>query len=187
MGKKGSALIIVLTVFTVLALLGAALLKVTIGDSKLNQRQVDHQKALFLAESGIQRAAWLIKQDTSDNLKTYTSTPYSTTFQLKGTDTALNTMEDEDIDILILYSGKEMYQILSSSQFSGSGSAKVKNEINAFLEENSPAKVFDYSYFIINWGWFYGTPITSYGDARSNGRFDFKYSPTVEGDRKSVV
>jgi len=184
MDKKGSALIVVLTVFVVLSLLGAALLKVTIGDSKLAQRQLDHQKSLFLAESGIQRAAWLIKQDTGDSLKAYVSIPYSTTFQLKGDDTALNTMEEENIAISILYLGNEMYQISSTSQFSGSsgGSDKVENMINTFLEENSPAKVFDYSYFINNWGWFYGGPITSYGDVRSNGKFSFKYGPTVEGE-----
>ncbi|MEW6618850.1 MAG: Tad domain-containing protein [bacterium] len=45
-----------------------------------------------------------------------------------------------------------------------------------------PSYVFDYVYFLNNWGWFYGSGITANGDIRSNGDFDFKYDPTVVGD-----
>ena len=42
--------------------------------------------------------------------------------------------------------------------------------------------MFDYGYFINNWGWFYGNTIECYGNARSNGQFDVHgYSPTVTG------
>jgi hypothetical protein len=42
--------------------------------------------------------------------------------------------------------------------------------------------VFDYAYFINNWGWFYGNTILCYGNARSNGQFDVAgYKPTVTG------
>jgi len=46
-----------------------------------------------------------------------------------------------------------------------------------------PAEVFDYSYFINNFGWFWGNTITSQGDIRSNGDFSFgSYTPDVNGD-----
>jgi len=45
-----------------------------------------------------------------------------------------------------------------------------------------PSYVFDYVYFLNNWGWFYGSGITANGDVRSNGDFDFKDNPTVFGD-----
>ncbi len=35
------------------------------------------------------------------------------------------------------------------------------------------SEVFDYSYFINHWGWFFGDSITSNGNVRSNGQFDF--------------
>ena len=35
-----------------------------------------------------------------------------------------------------------------------------------------PSEVFNYSYFINNWGWFYGDTINAYGSVRSNGQFD---------------
>lgn len=33
--------------------------------------------------------------------------------------------------------------------------------------------VFDYAYFIANWGWFYGSNITANGNVRASGQFDF--------------
>ncbi len=44
------------------------------------------------------------------------------------------------------------------------------------------SKVFDYAYFINNYGWFWGSTITANGDVRSNGDFSLKYSPKVNGD-----
>ena len=35
------------------------------------------------------------------------------------------------------------------------------------------SEVFDYSYFINHWGWFFGDSIISNGNVRSNGQFDF--------------
>lgn len=46
----------------------------------------------------------------------------------------------------------------------------------------APSHVFDYAYFINNWGWFYGSTINCRGSARSNGQFDAGgYAPTLTG------
>lgn len=46
----------------------------------------------------------------------------------------------------------------------------------------APSRVFDYAYFINNWGWFYGNTIYCNGNARSNGQFDSAgYAPTIAG------
>ncbi|MSR60895.1 MAG: hypothetical protein EXS08_00415 [Planctomycetes bacterium] len=46
----------------------------------------------------------------------------------------------------------------------------------------APSEVFDYAYFINNWGWFYGKTIYAKGSVRSNGQFDAAgYSPTITG------
>ncbi|MBI4602803.1 MAG: hypothetical protein HY721_12675 [Planctomycetes bacterium] len=46
----------------------------------------------------------------------------------------------------------------------------------------SGSGVFDYSYFINHWGWFFGNNIVSNGSVRSNGQFDFGgYSSMVNG------
>jgi len=45
----------------------------------------------------------------------------------------------------------------------------------------SPSKVFDYAYFINNWGWWHGSVIYCYGNARSNGSFDLASGPKLYG------
>ncbi len=58
--------------------------------------------------------------------------------------------------------------------------AKVRR-IQAILVKNPPSLVFDYEYFLNNWGWWWGSSITGDGDNRANWDFDFRYSPTVNG------
>ena len=44
------------------------------------------------------------------------------------------------------------------------------------------SEVFDYSYFINHWGWFFGDSIVANGNVRSNGQFDFgHHSSAVHG------
>ncbi len=46
----------------------------------------------------------------------------------------------------------------------------------------TPGRVFDYTYFINNWGWFYGDTINAYGNVASNGQFDAAlYKPGAFG------
>ncbi|VAX37709.1 hypothetical protein MNBD_UNCLBAC01-163 [hydrothermal vent metagenome] len=175
--QKGSVLIISLVFISALAVLGASFLKISITDAKNAQRQMDQQRAFFLSEAGIQRASWLIKQDSGGSLKAYTSDPYLETFQLQGNGAALNSLESENINISILYTGNDIYQVGATAQVNG-----VTKTLSALNERYSPGKVFDYAYFINNWGWFYASIITAYGDVRSNGRFDFKYGPTVNSE-----
>ena len=50
------------------------------------------------------------------------------------------------------------------------------------LVELSASEVFDYAYFINNWGWFYGNSIKARGNVRSNGQFDAgNYTPEIAG------
>jgi len=58
----------------------------------------------------------------------------------------------------------------------------VTKLLRAYIRKNPPSKVFDYVYFLNNWGWWYGSSIYGWGDVRSNGRFDFKSGPTLYGE-----
>lgn len=63
-------------------------------------------------------------------------------------------------------------------------SAKVGERVRtvqAAVRKNPPSTVFDYAYFLNNWGWWWGASITGYGDNRANWDFDFRYTPTVNG------
>ena len=50
-----------------------------------------------------------------------------------------------------------------------------------------PFRGFDYSYFVNNFGWFYGSGITANGDIRANGNFAFQTNPTVNGDAYAAI
>ncbi|MCB9831283.1 MAG: pilus assembly PilX N-terminal domain-containing protein [Planctomycetes bacterium] len=55
------------------------------------------------------------------------------------------------------------------------------------LVELSASEVFDYAYFINNWGWFYGSNIDANGNVRSNGQFDAgNYRPEINGNPRYV-
>lgn len=51
----------------------------------------------------------------------------------------------------------------------------------------APSQVFDYAYFVNNFGWFYGSTITAHGNVRANGNFAFQSNPKVNGDVTAAV
>ena len=63
-------------------------------------------------------------------------------------------------------------------------SAKVMGKtrtLMARVQYMPPSRVFDYEYFLNNWGWWWGSSITGNGDNRSNWDFDYRDKPTVNG------
>ena len=57
-------------------------------------------------------------------------------------------------------------------------STTVFTKIRLSQQDGQPG---NYSYFINNWGWFYGSSITSEGSVRANGKFTLRYNPTING------
>lgn len=53
--------------------------------------------------------------------------------------------------------------------------------ITSLIRKYPPSEVFDYEYFLNNWGWWWGSSITGNGPNRSNWDFDFKDNPTLNG------
>ncbi len=63
-------------------------------------------------------------------------------------------------------------------------SAKVNNEVHTLQVTANiypPSLVFDYEYFLNNWGWWWGNTITGNGAQRANWDFDFRYDHTING------
>ena len=54
--------------------------------------------------------------------------------------------------------------------------------VQGVVTKNPPSKVFDYEYFLNNWGWWWGNTITGNGGNRANWDFDFQYYPVVNGE-----
>lgn len=69
-----------------------------------------------------------------------------------------------------------LYTVTASAKVGG----KIRT-LQATVKKNPASQVFDYEYFLNNWGWWWGTPIFGQGDNRSNWDFDFKDHPTANG------
>ncbi|MBN1492703.1 MAG: pilus assembly PilX N-terminal domain-containing protein [Candidatus Omnitrophica bacterium] len=180
--EKGVALVIVV-IFAILGtILGGITLQIAVSESRNAQHQVDSTAALYLAEAGIQRALGELKKLTDEeNLPNEEITIED--FKLDAVGTAgENFLGNNDIEVTITPgSGTLVYY----AQASASVRSATKT-IYATLVAGLPSGVFDYVYFINNWGWFYGNGIMARGDVRSNGRFDFKFNPTVNGEIYAV-
>jgi hypothetical protein len=53
--------------------------------------------------------------------------------------------------------------------------------IQAVVTKNPAGGIFDYEYFLNNWGWWWGNSITGNGGNRANWDFDFRSFPVVNG------
>lgn len=71
---------------------------------------------------------------------------------------------------------REVYWITASARVGD----KVRT-LGAQIMKNPPSRVFDYEYFLNNWGWWWGASITGNGGNRANWDFDFRGRPTVNG------
>jgi hypothetical protein len=69
-----------------------------------------------------------------------------------------------------------IYRVTASSQVG----ERVRT-LQAIVHKNPPSEIFDYEYFLNNWGWWWGSSITGHGDNRTNWDFDFRHNPTVNG------
>jgi len=71
-----------------------------------------------------------------------------------------------------------------SGYYQVTASSKVGDKVRTLqmtIQKNPPSQVFDYEYFLNNWGWWWGNTITGNGDNRANWDFDFRDNPTVNG------
>jgi hypothetical protein len=72
--------------------------------------------------------------------------------------------------------GPSAYLVTAEAQFN----AKV-SKVQAVVTYFPASPVFDYEYFLNNWGWWWGGSITGNGGERSNWNFDFQGGPVLNG------
>lgn len=167
------------------------------------RRGLDRVRALYVAQSGVERsvdelltAARLtavmdpltgVRALFTDNGGTLSAAPYHAEPLTDGTDqvgqyTVTMTAEhrDDGYDVTIVSTG---YVPAAPETLPNGARRPVSRTVETTVRiENEPARVFDNSYFINNWGWFYGNTIHAMGNARSNGQFDAaNYAPEVTG------
>lgn len=170
--NKGSAVILAVIMSAFLSAGVAGYLSLVVSEYRIINRQADLVEAFYLAEAGTQYGEWLLQNNTITTRTTFRY-PYNASVNITIDPDDPANPNDGD-------AGDDLYTILGNGQKS-SRSGVVTQNVETTAEKNPPSRVFDYVYFINNWGWFYGRGITAKGDVRSNGIFSFREGPRVDG------
>ena len=75
----------------------------------------------------------------------------------------------------------------TASRMTGNGQAESVTIAERVSFGVDRSKVFDYAYFVNNYGWFEGSTITANGGVRANGDMSLSQSPKVNGDVYAAV
>lgn len=195
--KKGMILIAVYLIIAVLLILGTAFMSRSVSENRFAQREKNAIKAFYVSEAGIDRVTrdlfslfetnfsaggsitpgdfqWfngLVTSPRSEN-PPYAGPPANASL---GEGTYTVTINKVTVDTS---AGQADVTLRSTGQVNNIPRV-IKSVIRYKLARSG---VFDYSYFVNNFGWFWGGGISANGDIRSNGNFNFGGNPTVNGD-----
>ena len=165
------------------------------------KRGLDAVGAQYVAEAGVERALALLSQTVKNtnvhdplgglgNL--FASGPTSTPFvgeplldgarRLGSYSVTLRRIDSTPTSITIAIQATGYLPDAPSALPAGRAPEAWSAVQRTVRYDLAPSKVFDYAYFINNWGWFYGDTIFGNGNVRSNGQFDGGgYAATITG------
>ncbi len=161
--EKGSALVLagIVTIIMVVSISG--FIAFVLNEFNITKKSLNIVKAFYIADGGLQYAEYYISSNSNpSNLENYAFTTNGGTAYLTITKKS---------------SSSYLYDVTSTATVNG-----ATKRLSAVIMKDPPSGVFDYVYFINNWGYMWGSSITLYGDARSNGHFGIKYNPTINGN-----
>lgn len=201
--ESGNAILAVYVMAAVLAALTSVFLTRSIQDMRLVRIQTDMTESIYLAETAGERVASELFDAFSDYYEgeggqlayafnwfdgvaaSFQEAPevaaqaYGLTAQGEMADGSYRLVRLSSMNPYGVVERGERLVTLTTEGTRGGVTQRVEMVYWFGLE---PSRVFDYAYFINNFGWFYGGGITAHGDVRSNGNFAFRGTPTVNGD-----
>lgn len=185
-----------------LGLSGLLVATTTLSTVELQEAQHEHAelRAKMLAESGYERGVLLLETAVenynaagpiqglrslfaaSKTIQPFTDIPLTNGdgTQVGETSVSMTSVQESDSNIQIEiettgYIPRAPGNLLPGERLEAWHSISVTVEYSLGASD-----VFDYAYFINNWGWLYGSTIVANGNIRSNGQMDFAgYKPTV--------
>lgn len=204
--SQGSALIFAMILSVIIIGFAGSAITLAHYNTKYNQQQGYNLQARYTAEAGLARAVQYVNSNFSQNKLSYsvvdalgntqlwdgqpqpiTVTRDGKTMTLGEYTVTMKTLTSADItvpsgvDITGDSSNSCRYiSAVSTGYCPSKAHAKAQMTITATYKiQTEVSHVFDYSYFINNWGWLYGSTILSEGNVRSNGTFTLRSSPTI--------
>ena len=176
--ERGSALMIVVVIGGIMGVVTAAMLMLSTNSLQNAHGRADWNKAFYNAENAMVWAAQKVIDDSPTGSSRYSTA--NSTLPLAYI-TAPN-----NGDPTFKYAWVNVVQPNSAQAnvFVITATAKVNDKIRtlqATVTAHPASVVFDYEYFLNNWGWWWGNTIYGEGAQRANWDFDFEGNPTVDG------
>jgi hypothetical protein len=182
-GQGGFILVLALLVMLAATIMGMASIFVSNQEVLISGNDTIKSESFYLADGAMEFAntfvnrlgngfdAWLRDPVHADQID-------GTTFRTKA----------DLAELRITLNGKSMIPVIEGPPMgpftvtvTGESKGARTSLIGTLQPVEYPFNVFDYAYFINNWGWMYGSSITCNGDVRSNGNFDFSGPPKING------
>ncbi len=194
--EKGMILAVVMTLAVIVSIIVGSMLATAHSAVRMTKKWREQDQAFLLAQSAMEKAKWDIQTafqeyfNTSPLARTGLKFPWFDTYSETsiGSTSRYNAPDGET------FGAGKVWITIETVRDDGYGRRAVLLKARATLNgterkitemvhyELAPSPVFDYAYFINNFGWFWGSPIYAHGEVRSNGNFSFRYGPKVNGD-----
>lgn len=188
--ERGIALAGVLIFALVASAFSAAVLHSLSVHSQLIQDDYNHTRALYLAESGLNRAAeamWIgyLNANPLPSVRVAWLDQHYTDFDQEnvayGGDGDTYTVRARRI--MTTGNSDERLVVFEAKGRTVVGEIPVERALTRVVRYgHDQSSIFDYTYFLNNFGWFWGSTITANGEVRANANFDLQSSPKVNGD-----
>ena len=180
--ESGNILLIVILTAAVMFMTTMSMLLVSSNSLNNAYGRVDWGKAYFAAENALLWATQKVYDSTNNPAVGVTNTYATANGTLPFTVIVSSTNNDPTLKGAWVTVTKTTNA--AAATFLITSSVRVNSKVRT-LQANVTlrpvSQVFDYEYFLNNWGWWWGSTITGNGAQRSNWDFDFRYSPTVNG------
>jgi len=198
--EAGNALLSTVVVLTGLLGLLYAASAASVIEVKESKKNVDDVRAKYLADAGVESAINFLSQASKKNFQNpmqeltnlfvasptmalYVAQPVMNgTTKVGAYSVSMTSLQQTASSITIAIDATGYLPDAPSALPAGKNVAAWRAQRTTVQYSLAPSQVFDYAYFINNWGWFYGDTIRCYGNVRSNGQFDAAgYAPTITG------
>ena len=179
--QQASVLVTVVIIGAIMCITIAATLTLSSNSVKNAHGRVDWSKAYYTSENAM---IWATQQTLDAQPATGSSNYFSTSGGSLPSAELIAGGTNGDVAFKGAWVSVVQPAGGANNTYTITASSRVNDKVRTLQTSISAfpvSQVFDYEYFLNNWGWWWGTPIYGQGGQRSNWDFDFQGSPTVNG------
>jgi Tfp pilus assembly protein PilX len=175
--RHGNTLVIVMLLGGAMSLVVASTYFLTLASLRNAQGRTDWNAAFYHAENALQWAAQGLADATPSAPSNYFATANGTLGLAYMTGATSPGFSNAWVAVARTNAAlPNLFLVVASARVND----KVRT-LQAVVTVSPASQIFDYGYFLNNWGWWWGGTIIGNGANRANWDFDFRHSPVVNG------